>query len=76
MTTEIAVQKAKCILGYIERIKTSTLRIVILSLDSALVRPHMEYHVQLWGPQHEGVDLLEQIQKRAMKIIGGLENLS
>jgi len=43
----------------------------------ALVRPHLESRVQLWDPQHKtGMDLLEQIQRRAMKMIRGMEHFS
>lgn len=46
---------------------------MILSTYSALVRPYLEYCVELWGPQHmEGMDLLEQVQRRATKMIKGL----
>ena len=48
-----------------------------MPLCSALVRPHWEFCIQEWGPQHKkDVGLLEQAQRRATRMIGELELLS
>jgi len=66
----LVAQKGKRILGWIKRSVASMLREVILTLCSALVRPHLESCIQLWSHQHrQDTGLLEEVQRRATKMI-------
>ena len=72
-----SAQKVNHTLGCIKRSVASRVREVILSICSALVRPHLEYCIQMWSPQYRrDMDLLEHIQRRAIKMIQGMEHLS
>ncbi|KAK4829085.1 hypothetical protein QYF61_002029 [Mycteria americana] len=55
----LAAQKANRTLGCIKRSVASRSREVVQPLYPTLVRPHLEYCVQLWGPwQRKDVGLL------------------
>ena len=71
------LQPRRPILGSIKREVASRARDVIVPFNSTLMRPHLQYCIQIWGPQHrKDVGLLERVQRRATKMIQGLEHLS
>jgi len=73
----LAAQKANRTLGCSKSSMASRAREGILPLYSALLRPHLESCIQLWSPQdRKDMDMLERRQRRATKMIRGLEHLS
>ena len=68
----IAASKGNKVLGMIRRNITN----LIVPLYKAIVRHHLEYCIQAWSPYlRKDIDMLENIQRRATKLIPGLRDL-
>ncbi|PKU45360.1 hypothetical protein llap_4304 [Limosa lapponica baueri] len=66
----LAAQKSNHILDCNKGSVTSRAREVILPLYSALMRPHLEFCIQFWGPQcKKEMDQLKQVQRKSTKMI-------
>ena len=68
-------KKANRILGLIRRSFTHLDVSTLPHLYKALVRPHLEYGASVFYPRYKGCqDNLEKVQRRATKLVPGLEN--
>ena len=72
----LAAWQANCIMGCINRGVSSREREGIVPLCSTIMRHHLEYCFQTWGPQYKSnAEVLEQVQKRAAKMSARLTSM-
>lgn len=71
------VDKANRILGIVKRSFTYLDCDMFLQLFKTLIRPHLEYSTVVWSPYlKKDIFLIENVQRRATKLIHGLRHLS
>ena len=70
-----AVKTANRVLGMIKTTFSVRDKSIILQLYKLLVRPHLVYSDQAWGPHfRKDIDLLESVQRRATKLISAIKD--
>lgn len=71
------VSKANRVLGAIKHTFSAIDKNAFLCLYKSLVRPHLEYASTVWSPVlKRDKDALEQVQRRATRLVEGLSHLS
>ncbi len=74
---ELASNKANKILGMICRSFDFMDGPMLVQLSNSLVRPHLEYGKVVWSPiNKKDVNLVENVQRRATKLVPSIKNLS
>ena len=70
------VAKANRLLGLVKISFACLDKLMFLNLYLVLVRPHLEYCVQVWSPyKKKYIKLLERVQRRATKLVPELREL-
>jgi hypothetical protein len=72
-----SINKASSVLGWLSRNVISRDKAVIMNIYKSLIRPHLEYAVQLWNPpaQHGNwgtIMELEKVQRSVTRMIKGI----
>ena len=69
------VKNANKLLGMIKRNFIDRFKATILALYKSLIRPHLEYCIQVWNPHlAKDIKLIEGVQRTARKLVHGIEN--
>ena len=69
-----SVKKANRVIGIIRRNFTNFDKNVLLNLYKSLVRPHLDYAVQVWKPYlKKDINLMESVQRRMTRLIPGMK---
>ena len=72
-----AAKKANSVLGQMSRAFHFRDKVVWIRLYKTFVRPHLEFCVQAWCPWYKkDIELLENVQKRAVNMVTGLRSNS
>ena len=70
------VNKANRVMGMIRRSFSHLNKEIFKQLYKSQVRPHLEYAQAAWSPYRKKDITLENVQRRATKLIPGLKHLS